>query len=107
MPSILWLSLRHPKMRYALILPSSLVSFALLAICLTALPNEADSRTGWLLVTGGVLLGGLLGLWFWFRWLPVPAQLHDPFSAGRWALVCIHISMILAGLTFIALDRLL
>jgi hypothetical protein len=107
MPSILWLSLRWPEVRYALVLPSSLVSLALLAICLTALPDQAVPRTGWVLVTSGVFLGGLLGLWFWFRWLPVPAQLHDPFSPGRWALVCVHISLILGGLTLIVVGRLL
>ena len=107
MPSILWASLRWPRARYALVLPSSLVGLGLLAICLTALPHEAGPRTGWLLVTTGVLLGGLLGLWFWFRWLPVPAWLHDPFSPGRWALVCLHISLILVGLALIGLDTFL
>jgi FtsH-binding integral membrane protein len=107
MPLILWLSLRWPRARYGLIIPSSLVSLALVTICLTSLPDEPLPRTGWLLITSGVLLGGLLGGWFWFRWLPVPAPLYDPFSLGRSALVSIHISLILGGLALIVLGRLL
>jgi hypothetical protein len=103
MPTILWLSLRVPKLRYALIVPSSLVSVALLAICLTALPDDPVARVGWISITVGILLGGLLGMWFWFRWAPVPAQLDHPFSPGRWTLVGVHIAMIVAGLILVSL----
>src|SRR5258705_3506204 len=90
MPSILALSLRRPRLRYALILPSSLVTVALVAICVTALPEGQVARAGWVLITTGVFLGGILGAWFWFRWLPVPAALADPFSRGRRALIASH-----------------
>jgi hypothetical protein len=103
MPTILWLSLRLPKLRCALIIPSSLVSVALLAICLTALPADPVARAGWVSITIGILFGGLLGMWFWFRWAPVPAQLNDPFSPGRWMLVGAHIAMIVVGLLLVTL----
>ncbi len=98
MPTILWLSLRRPRLRYGLIVPSTLVTAALLGICTTALPHDAPARVGWLLLTAGILFGGLLGFWFWFRWLPVPATLHEPFAPGRWLLVGIHVALIVAGL---------
>ncbi len=104
MPLILGLSLRRPRLRYALIVPSSFVSVALLAICLTALPDDNVASAGWLLMTGGVLLGGVLGIWFWFRWMPVPARLTDPFSAGRWALIVAHVSLIVAGLVLVGVS---
>ena len=104
MPSILGLSLRWPRLRYALVVPSSFVSVALLAICLTALPDDNVASAGWLLMTGGVLFGGVLGIWFWFRWMPVPAGLTDPFSAGRWALIVVHVSLIVAGLVLVGVS---
>ncbi len=104
MPSILGLSLRWPPLRHALILPSSLVTLALLAICATALPDDEVASTGWLLVTSGVLFGGVLGAWFWYRWMPVPIRLVDPFSRGRWALIVVHVSLILAGVTLVSLS---
>jgi hypothetical protein len=39
----------------------------------------------------------LLGLWFWYRLLPVPASLDDPFSPGRWTLIAVHIAAIVVG----------
>jgi hypothetical protein len=104
MPSILALSLRWPRLRYALIVPSSFVSVALVAICATELPEDIVAGTGWLLVTVGVLFGGVLGAWFWFRWMPVPTSLVDPFSLGRWALIAVHVSPIVAGLALISLS---
>ena len=98
MPAILWFSLRRPRLRYGLALPSALVTAALLVICATALPTDAFAQAGWLLLTAGILVGGLLGFWFWFRWLPVPASLHEPFAPGRWLLVAIHVALVVVGL---------
>jgi hypothetical protein len=53
------------------------------------------------LVTGGVLLGGLLGGRFWYRLLPVPRALDDPFSPARWTLVALHVTAILLGLALV------
>lgn len=97
MPTTLGLSLRWPRVRYAVVLPSALVSLALVAICLGFLPQNPAARLGWLLLTAGILFGGLLGVWFWFRFLPVPASLHAPFSAGRWSLIATHVALIVVG----------
>lgn len=102
MPSLLVLSLHRPLLRYLLVMPSALISIALLATFLWALPDDGVLQTGWLLVTTGVFLGGLLGIWFWFRLIPVPAALDDPFSTGRWALIGIHVTSIVVGLALIA-----
>ena len=102
MPVLLIASLRWPITRYGLALPSTLVGVGLVAICLTALPQEwGAARVGWLMTTAGVLMGGVLGLWFWFRLAPVPRFLDDPFSPGRWALVAAHIALIVVGLALI------
>ncbi len=102
MPTLLWLSLRRPRLRYGLVLPSALVSFSLLAICLGGLPDDQLASAGWVLMTVGILLGGLLGFWFWFRWLPVPASLNAPFSPGRWLLIGLHVAGIVIGLGLVA-----
>ena len=102
MPVLLVASLRWPVARYGLALPSTLVSAGLFAICLAGLPADWDAaRVGWLMTTAGVLMGGVLGLWFWFRLAPVPRWLDDPFSPGRWALVAVHIALIVVGLVLI------
>ena len=102
MPVLLIASLRWPVARYGLAIPSTLVGVGLIAICLTALPTEWNTaRVGWLMTTAGVLMGGVLGLWFWFRLAPVPRFLDDPFSPGRWTLVAVHIALIVVGLMLI------
>lgn len=101
MPSILFLSLRRPRLRYALAIPSALVAVPLLIICAVNLPAEPVARTGWLLLTAGILSGGVLGVWFWFRWLPVPGWLHAPFSPGRWVLVWLHVALVVSGLVLV------
>ena len=97
MPAILFASLADARWRYAVVIPSSLVGFALLAVCVLWLPASAIASVGWLLVTAGIVLGALLGLWFWYRLLPVPAALDDPFSPGRWTLIAVHIALIVVG----------
>jgi hypothetical protein len=101
MPTLLFLSIKRSRVRRLLVLPSALMSVALLAISLTALPVDLPARAGWLLITAGVMLGGLLGLWFWYRLIPVPRFLDAPFSPGRWALIGIHVSMIVLGLALV------
>lgn len=101
MPSILSLSLRLPRLRYALIAPALLVAGSLTALCITTAFNDARVQTGWLLITSGVWLGGILGMWFWYRWLPVPRPLTDPYSRGRWMLIAAHASLIVAGITLL------
>jgi len=101
MPTILALSLRWPRARYAIFVPALLVTGGLIAICATALPVESIARTGWLLTTAGILLGGVLGIWFWYRLAPVPTRLDDPFSRGRWILIGVHVTLIVAGLAMI------
>jgi len=102
MPTVLLSSLVVPQARYLLVVPASLVAIGLLAICVGWLPGSPIEATGWLLMTAGVSLGGVLGLWFWFRVAPVPAALDDPYAAGRWALIAIHVTLIVVGWTLVA-----
>lgn len=104
MPTLLMLSLRWPEFRYGVVVPAAAVSLALVAICLWNTPPSPIARSGWLLVSSGVLLGGFLGAWFWFRWLPVPRQLDDPYSPGRWAMIAVHAGLIIAGLGLLLLS---
>jgi hypothetical protein len=97
MPAALVWSLVDARARYLLVVPSTLVTLGLLGICLTALPPAAAAAAGWVLVTAGVLLGGALGVWLWFRLLPVPAALGDPLSVGRWALIAVHVGLVVVG----------
>jgi hypothetical protein len=103
MPTVLLSSLRQPLLRYALVVPAGLVGTGLLAICLTALPPMAVAAAGWVLVTAGVALGGVMGSWFWFRLVPVPAALDDPFSTARLRLIGLHIGLIVVGLALAAI----
>jgi hypothetical protein len=102
MPAILFASLARPRLRYALVAPASLVGTALLAISFGWMPADTLPALGWLFMTAGVALGGILGIWFWFRLLPVPPGLDDPYSAGRWALIAMHVALIVAGMALAA-----
>lgn len=97
MPVVLALSLSELRVRYLLVVPSSLVTLGLLAICIGWLPASPMAAAGWLLMTVGVALGGVLGLWLWFRLLPVPAALDDPLAPGRWALIAVHVALVVVG----------
>lgn len=105
MPTVLAASLRRPQARLLVALPATAVSIALLAVCLTALPADAPERPGWLLLTAGILIGGSLGGWFWYRWVPVPEALDDPYSRGRWSLIGIHVGLVVAGLALLILGE--
>jgi len=102
MPTMLFASLARPRLRLGLPVPASLVGVALLAISAFWLPSDRIAATGWPLITFGVALGGVLGMWFWFRLAPVPAGLDDPYSPGRWALIGIHVGLIVVGLALAA-----
>jgi hypothetical protein len=97
MPTLLHAGLDRPRLRYLLMMPATLVSVGLIVVASGAEPGTM-AGTGWWLVTAGVLLGGGLGGWFWYRWMPVPSQLDDPFSPGRIALIAIHVALILIGI---------
>jgi len=97
MPAALAWSLHDPRARYLLVVPASLVTLGLLAICLGWMPASGVVAAGWLLMAIGVGLGGVLGLWLWFRLLPVPAALDDPLALGRWALIAVHVVLVVIG----------
>ncbi|MCJ7711481.1 MAG: hypothetical protein MUQ32_11710 [Chloroflexi bacterium] len=97
MPTVLVWSLSELRVRYLLVVPSTLVTLGLLAICLGWMPASALAATGWLLMTIGVGLGGVFGLWLWFRLMPVPAGLDDPLAPGRWALIGVHVGFVVIG----------
>jgi len=105
MPLTLAGSISWPRVRYALVLPASLVSIALLAVCFAWRPVAPMAVAGWILLTAGVMFGGGLGFWLWYRLLPVPARLDDPFSTGRWALIGIHVVLVVVGFGLVAGSR--
>lgn len=100
MPALLYLSLERPKFRYLLMLPATLVSVGLFVVA-TGVDSGSMASVGWWLITAGVLFGGGLGSWFWYRWLPVPERLTDPFSPGRIALIAIHVTLIAIGIALV------
>lgn len=104
MPSVLILSLRWPRLRGALIIPSVLETVVLASICVFYPPSQLAARLGWELITAGILLGDFLGGWFWFHWAQVPPSLANPFSAARWILIAIHIALIVGGVSLIGLS---
>ncbi len=97
MPTLLYASMERPRLRHLLVLPATLVAVGLIAVA-TGLEGSPMADVGWWLVAGGVLFGGALGMWFWYRWLPVPRALDDPFSAGRITMIVIHVAMIMVGM---------
>jgi hypothetical protein len=97
MPATLAWSLFEPRARYLLVVPASLVTIGLAAICLGWLPESSIAATGWVVLTIGIALGSGLGGWFWYRILPVPVGLDDPYAAGRWALIGIHVGLVVVG----------
>jgi hypothetical protein len=100
MPATLLLMLSAPRARFALVVPATLVTAALADIAFAA------REPGWAMIALGALLGGVLGAWFWFRLLPVPGPFRDPFGPGRWALITVHVGLIVAGIALVALSAL-
>jgi hypothetical protein len=99
MPTVLAASLHRPMMRYALIVPATVVPVGLIGMVTVAPASTVD---GWIVMAAGIVFGGFLGMWFWFRWLPVPRTLDDPFGWPRVTLVGIHIALVLAGVAIVA-----
>ena len=102
MPATLVASLARPSFRYWLIVPATFASIGLLALCRNWLPPAPVPALGWILTTAGVLLGGAMGLWLWFRVLPVPKALDDPGGRWRWCLIVVHVGLIVSGVAMSA-----
>ncbi len=100
MPTVLALSLSRPMTRFALVVPASAESIGLIAMTMSA---PGSTVVGWAFVTAGILFGGSVGMWFWFRWLPVPRAFDDPFGFSRLVLVGVHVGLVLIGMTMVAL----
>jgi hypothetical protein len=100
MPALLRAGIDRPRWRYLLAAPASMVTAGLLMVTL-GFTGPPIALTGWWMITTGVLLGAGLGAWFWFRWLPVPASLDDPFSTGRWSLITVHVALIVVGMALV------
>ncbi len=105
MPPLLAASVRRPRLRYGLVVPAALVAGGLTALCFVALPAGLGAA-GWLMVAAGVLMGGGLGSWFWYRLLPVPSALDRPLAPGRWALIAVHVGLVVVGLALVGVARL-
>lgn len=100
MPTLLDASIERPHLRYLLALPATLVAGGLISVAIR-FEGEPGAQAGWWLITAGVALGGILGAWFWFRWMPVPERLDDPFSPGRIALITAHVALIVIGVALV------
>lgn len=103
MPTVLSLSLVRPSIRRLVAVPAVMVTVGLVGICLWELPTSGLARTGWLTLTAGILLGGGMGAWFWYRWIPVPRAFDDPYSTGRVTLIVAHVGLVVAGTALILL----
>ena len=103
MPSILVLSLRWRRWRYALIAPSLLVLGGLVWMCAVALPAGGAARVGWLVLTAGIAMGGALGMWFWYEWMPIPESWRDPNARARWGFIAVHVALVVAGGVLVAI----
>ncbi len=90
-------SLFDARARFLLALPASLVSLAVVRLAWLEFPSA-----GWTSLALGILLGGVLGAWCWFRWAPLPAALEDPSGPGRRALIAVHVTLIVAGILLVA-----
>ncbi len=95
MPVLLAASIRQPALRLLLVAPAGCASLGLIGVTASAGP---DTTLGWAMVTAGVLFGGTLGMWLWYRWAPVPPSFDSPFGLPRIGLIAVHVGLILFGL---------
>lgn len=100
MPTLLLASLERPRLRFLLTAPAISVTVGLVMVALQS-GMEGLALAGWWLTSAGVGVGGALGTWFWFRWIPVPRELDQPFSSGRWALIGLHAALVVAGIALV------
>jgi hypothetical protein len=103
MPAVLFTSISFPTIRLLLIVPAALITAPVFAIVAGWLPGQPGPALGWILLAGGLLLGAVLGGWFWFRWAPVPDALMNPFAPARGRLIAIHVALICVGWVLAAL----
>lgn len=99
MPCVLLLSLRVPGLKFGLAIPASLVSLATGWLALRTFPAP-----GWPLLSAGILMGAVMGAWFWFRWAPIPAPLLDHNGPARITLLAVHVALVVLGIGIVALD---
>lgn len=102
MPTLLAASLRRPLLRYLLAVPATFVWIGLLATTVM-FDGGGWALVGWWMITAGIGLGAMMGMWLWFRWLPVPRQLDEPFSNARWSLIGVHVALVVFGVVFVFL----
>ena len=98
MPSLLFLSIGNPVLRYALLLPGTSFPLGVLGM---ALGTVGTASAGWWLVAAGLTLGGAQGMWFWFRWIPVPRLFDDPFGRPRLAVIGAHVVLLVIGIAVV------
>jgi hypothetical protein len=101
MPAVLAASLSRPRLRYALVLPATLVTLGLVGMVLS---TGGAEMIGWILVTLGIAIGGSLGMWLWYRWFPVPYVLDDPYGVPRLMLLSVHIVLVISGVVVIVVS---
>ena len=102
MPTVLFASIPTPSLRPLLIVPATLITVPVLVIAVWQRPDPLLSALGWTLLAVGLLLGGVMGGWFWFRWAPVPDPFDDPFAPARWGLIAVHVGCIVVGFALVA-----
>ncbi len=101
MPTVLVASLSHPVATRLLVVPSTLVTLPLAGMVALGWSPDGVARIAWAAIAGGVLLGGILGLWLWLGAFPRPKPLRDPRSPIRWALIVVHVAPIVVGLALL------
>ena len=99
MPVLLHLSIDNPRLRRGLLVPGT--SFTLGGLGM-AVATVGALSVGWWLIAAGLMLGGTQGVWFWFRWMPVPGHLDDPFAWPRLGVVGVHVALLLVGIAVVA-----